>query len=202
MKKLQAVVFVCLTGLAGSALADRYEVLELGPSPVTYIEHRASVNDASQVAWTTLVTHSGSQVPRARLISRDGQNMRLCLFIDCVDANEANTDLKSWAIRNAGSTVCTESGGACRRGNASPARGARGICRTVDANGVADIEIYDYDCEGTRNEDAYVFIEVSTEGNVDSKTCDQMDYTLYYGNDSVGNGNSGSGGAGCATCCN
>lgn len=73
----------------------------------------------------------------------------------------------------------------------SPAYDARGGCFQTDDQGYLDMVINDYDCTEVAKEEAWVYVSVNlpanaTEGRdaeTDSLTCQDLRYTMFYGND-------------------
>src|SRR5690625_428793 len=94
----------------------------------------------------------------------------------------------------------------------SPAFDARGPCFETNNNGVLDLTIYDYDCDDTTNEEAWVYYAVSlVDQNLEHQTCQDLKYTLFYGNDrdtasgqsaAVTPSHDNGFHPGCDTCCN
>lgn len=99
----------------------------------------------------------------------------------------------------------------------SPAYDARGGCFQTDDNGVLDLSFKQYDCDGS-DEAAWIYVTVSlppsiAEGrdpSADTLTCQDLKYTMYYGNDRSSSSSnssvmllpSGSWHYGCDDCCN
>lgn len=146
--------------------------------------------------------------PRARLISRQtypGTNrrvrMELCLYIDVVDGNRGQVDIKDMRHYAGQARTSTHDGP-----SHSPAYDARGQCLETDDNGVADIVVYDYDNTRSAKEDAYVHFVVRPKDDISALHCDQTLYTLYYGNDKRAGVGAGTGydanRTGCVSCCN
>jgi len=78
--------------------------------------------------------------------------------------------------------------------NQSPAYDGRGGCFFTDDTGVIDLVYADYDIHDTNKEEAWVYVSVSlADEGVEELSCDQLKYTMYYGNDrsSTSSGKSG-----------
>ena len=154
--------------------------------------------------------------------------LQMCLFIDCMDGARNRVELKDVRFRGTGwhsgvgaapsnitgqwlydanPEVGDSTGGFpdVYPGSFSPAHDGRGPCFETDDNGVLDISVWDYDCHNTALEEAWVYYRITLlDTGVDHLSCDQLNYTLYYGNDRGPGGNNNGGGwtAGCDTCCN
>ena len=91
-----------------------------------------------------------------------------------------------------------------RAGDNSPALKGRGPCFETDDNGVLDYSIYDYIGRANREDEVWAYYAISlVDTNVEEAMCDDIKYTLYYGNDRDSQRGFGwnSPGTGCTDCC-